>query len=63
MSKRTERSEDGVSRRGLLRAIALALGTGAVPATAEAETGPEPAERSTYRETDHIRRFYEAARF
>lgn len=66
-----EKKEQGVSRRGFLRGAGLgagAAGVAAVSLTAVASTGTaseaDPKRRAAgYRETEHVRRAYELARF
>lgn len=65
---RTEDEKTKVNRRAFLRglgvtaAAAPAAMLAAGPAPAEA-AGPAPAPGEVYRETEHVRRAYDAARF
>lgn len=62
-----DKAKSGTDRRGFLKlAGAGVVGSGAVAAStvvpAQAET-EKPAESQGYRETEHVRRYYELAKF
>ena len=54
-----------LSRRNLLAGLAVTPAVGAVAASVggSGESGREEAKPNTYRLTDHVRTYYEAARF
>ncbi len=66
----TEQSDTtALDRRGFLRGLGLAAGAsaavaaGATATRADAKTGAEAPQGAGYRETEHVRRAYEAAGF
>jgi len=66
----TERSDSSnLDRRGFLRGLGLTAGAGAAAVagigatTADAQAPAAPRQEAGYRETDHVRRAYEAASF
>lgn len=73
MSETKDQKQTTVDRRGFLRTVGLGAGAaGAAAALAAgtaaagvAEPTPDPAGKTDagYRETDHVRRFYDLARF
>lgn len=65
MTEKTRGPEDGASRRDFLTLAGLGTATAAAAlATGDtAEAGAAPDTGSGYRETDHIRRYYDTARF
>jgi hypothetical protein len=67
MSKDQERQVRGIERRGFLRGagIAAAGAVAVVPAAAgaaEAHESPQEQVKARYRETDHVKRFYDLNR-
>lgn len=66
----TERSDaPALNRRGFLRGLGLTAGVGAASAaglgaaTPDAKAAADTPQGAGYRETDHVRRAYEAAGF
>lgn len=66
MKNGTRSAEEAVAdRRSFLKlagATAAAGGTALLPATAQAETTSSGGREQLYRETEHVRRYYELAR-
>ena len=65
---RPEQDSDGVARRTVLRTagvgVIAGIGAAFIGGSDEAEAdAPEPAAKSQYRETDHVRRVYDLSRF
>ena len=66
--EREERRERGASRRGFLRIAGIDALSGAAGAVAGGVAAPAKAReagpgRVGYRETEHVRRYYDLARF
>lgn len=66
--EREERREQGASRRGFLRIAGIGAVAGAAGAVAGGVTAPAKAReagpgRVGYRESEHVKRYYDLARF
>jgi hypothetical protein len=62
----SEKSKEKVDRRRFFASVGkgVALGAGALAATAGvAEAAVEPAEGESYRESEHVKTYYETTRF
>lgn len=67
MSNKSNKDQNGIDRRGFLGAVGLGAGAAAVIAStpkSEAASTETAEDKSVgYRETDHVRRAYEVAKF
>lgn len=63
----SRKEEINAARRDFFKKAGLGAGAAAVAVTASkagaVEATPSPSKGSGYRETDHVRKFYELARF
>ncbi|WP_245651301.1 twin-arginine translocation signal domain-containing protein [Paramagnetospirillum marisnigri] len=69
MTERPEKSKSVLDRRAFLRGVGLSAGAAGAAAmavgssNADAKAGTESRQGAGYRETEHVRRAYEAAGF